>query len=248
MFASRHRVGGAVGAVDLAFTDRHGGVSPSPFDTLHLGGADGAANRRLVAAELGVADLVVMRQVHGRQVEVVDAGIADGPAGSAADPPTCDALVTAEPGVALCVRAADCVPLVLADPDAGVVGVVHAGRVGLAAGVTTAAVSAMRGLGAAHVTGWVGPHVCGGCYEVPAKLRAEVAGAVPAAYACTTWGTPSLDLGAGVTAQLRAAGCAVVDASVCTRESPDLYSYRRDGDAAGRHGAVVVVRPRDDDG
>lgn len=215
-------------------------MSVPPFDSLNLGGPDGAENRRLVASALGVVDLVVMRQVHGTDVQIVD-GVTD-------EPPTCDALVSTTPAVALCVRAADCVPVVLADPDVGVVGVAHAGRGGMASGVVSATVAAMRGLGADRVTGWIGPHVCGGCYEVPPQLRADVAARVPAAHACTTWGTPSLDLGAGVAAQLRAAGCDVIDASRCTRESPELYSYRRDRDAAGRHGGIVVFTRAGADG
>jgi hypothetical protein len=115
-------------------------------------------------------------------------------------------------------------------------------------GVVAATVAAMRGLGADRVTGWIGPHVCGGCYEVPPQLRADVAARVPAAYASTTWGTPSLDLGAGVAAQLRAAGCEVIDASRCTRESAELYSYRRDQNSSGRHGGVVVFTRGGSDG
>src|SRR3954469_1925046 len=197
MFATRRRVDGAAGVVDVAFTDRRGGVSAPPFDSLHLGGPDGPRNRRLVASALGLvgadgADaVVVLRQVHGRDGEAGDSA----PRDPLADPPTCDALVTRRRDIALCVRAADCVPVVLADADAGVVGVAHAGRAGVAAAVVVAAVDAMRALGATDVTGWVGPHVCGGCYEVPSALRTEVADAVPAAFACTTWGTPSLDLG-----------------------------------------------------
>jgi copper oxidase (laccase) domain-containing protein len=64
----------------------------------------------------------------------------------------------------------------------------------------------------------------------------------PAAYACTTWGTPSLDLGAAVRAQLEAADVEAADVSACTRESPALYSYRRDRADAGRFGGVVVLR------
>jgi YfiH family protein len=237
MFASQHRLGGTAGVVDVAFTDRRGGVSAAPFDSLNLGGPDGAENRRLVADALGVDHLVVMRQVHGVDVTVVES---DPPA-----PPVCDALVTRAERVALCARAADCVPVALADPDVGVAGVAHAGRGGMADGVVASSVAAMRRLGADRITAWIGPHVCGGCYEVPAEMRGDVADRVPAAFACTTWGTPSLDLGAGVAAQLRAAGCEVVDASSCTRETAELFSYRRDGDAAGRHGAVVVLRGRD---
>jgi hypothetical protein len=100
----------------------------------------------------------------------------------------------------------------------------------------------MRDLRADHIVGWVGPHVCGGCYEVPDTMRAEVSRLVPAAYAVTTWGTPSLDLGAGVVAQLAACGVESRELSRCTRESPDLYSHRRDGADAGRFGGLVVLR------
>jgi polyphenol oxidase len=64
----------------------------------------------------------------------------------------------------------------------------------------------------------------------------------PAAFACTTWGTPSVDIGAAVISQLAAAGCTVHDVAVCTRESADLYSNRRDGASAGRFGGIVVRR------
>ena len=100
----------------------------------------------------------------------------------------------------------------------------------------------MREQGAERITAWIGPHVCGGCYEVPAEMQDEVAAVVPEARATTTWGTPSLDLGAGVRAQLTAAGVSVDDVSRCTRESPDLYSYRRDGRRSGRIAGLVVRR------
>ena len=100
----------------------------------------------------------------------------------------------------------------------------------------------MRELGAGRIEGWIGPHVCGRCYEVPEQLRADVAAVVPDSYAETSWGTPSLDLGAGVRAQLEELDVAVHDVSRCTRESDDLYSYRRDGERAGRLAAVVRLR------
>lgn len=152
-----------------------------------------------------------------------------------------DALVTDEPGVVLLVRAADCVPVLLADPRAGVIGAAHAGRPGVAAAVVPHAVEAMRDLGAQDLTAWIGPHVCGACYEVPQALQDEVAAAVPATRALTSWGTPSLDLGAGVRAQLEADGVKVVDVSACTRESPDLFSYRRDGPRSGRLAGLIRI-------
>jgi hypothetical protein len=97
----------------------------------------------------------------------------------------------------------------------------------------------MRELGAGAIRAWVGPHVCGRCYEVPADLRDEVAAAVPATYGETSWGTPALDLGAGVAAQLAAAGVAASVVPGCTLEDPTFHSYRRDGDAAGRFAGLV---------
>jgi YfiH family protein len=175
-----------------------------------------------------------MHQVHGRDVAVVEQPVA-------AEPPEADGLVTTERGVALLVRVADCVPVLLADPDVGVIGAAHAGRKGMAAGVVPHTVERLRALGAERVVAWVGPHICGRCYEVPDDLRAEISAAVPASYAETRWGTPGLDLGAGVTSQLVAAGCEVVQVDRCTLEHAQLHSHRRDGVAAGRFGGLIWV-------
>lgn len=238
------------GPVEIAFTDRHGGISGGPFASLNLAepgtpaAEDRDAVRRnvelVVRAFTGVEGpaptppVVRMRQVHGAEVHVVAAG---------ADAPTGDALVTTEPGTVLMVRVADCVPVLLADAAAGVVAAVHAGRPGLVAGVVPRAVQMMRSLGAATVTAWIGPHVCGACYEVPARMRAEVSAVVPEAYAETSWGTPAVDIGVGVQAQLSRAGVPFVDAARCTIEDEDLFSYRRQGALSGRLAGLVWVRP-----
>jgi copper oxidase (laccase) domain-containing protein len=73
-------------------------------------------------------------------------------------------------------------------------------------------------------------------------MQAEVGELVPEAVTTTSWGTPALDLGAGVRAQLAADDVEVVDVSRCTRESVDLYSHRRDGAGAGRHAGLVRIR------
>ncbi|MCW2752950.1 MAG: hypothetical protein JWQ32_361 [Marmoricola sp.] len=238
----------SLGPVDLAFTDRYGGVSGVPWDELNLaleGDDDPAAvaeNHRIVLSDFGPGDQVVdLRQVHGARVAVAeDPSDPDAPDRR----PEADGVVTARSGLTLMVRAADCVPVLLADPEVGVIGAAHSGRPGLAAGVVPATVARMRDLGATSITAWIGPHVCGACYEVPAAMQAEVGGLVPAAVATTSWDTPSLDLGAGVRAQLVAAGVTVIDVSRCTRESSDLYSYRRDGAGAGRlAGLIRLARP-----
>jgi hypothetical protein len=158
--------------IDVAITDRHGGVSSAPFGELnlarHVGDEPAAveANRVAVAAELGLPAerLVFMDQCHGATVEVID-----GP--WQGDPPACDAVITRASDLALVVMVADCVPVLLADPEAGVVGAVHAGRPGLVAGVVGAALDAMADLGARAPYAVVGPSVCGRCYEVPEEMR-----------------------------------------------------------------------------
>jgi YfiH family protein len=229
--------------VTVAFTDRRGGVSAPPYDELNLAVAGGdapearAANLRRVLADFapGATAGPTMRQVHGGDASVVSA------ASVGAGEQECDGQVTDLPDTVLAVRVADCVPVLLADPAARVVGVAHAGRLGVVRGVVGATVARMRDLGATTVTAWVGPHICGGCYEVPAAMQDEVAAIEPATRAVTTWGTASLDLGAGVRAQLERAEVTVVDVARCTRESDDLYSYRRDGDAAGRSAGLIRI-------
>jgi YfiH family protein len=245
------------GPVDVAFTDRAGGVSGEPFTSLNLGDA-GTDDRsavtenihRALEAFAGSADAsaALMHQVHGADVAVVEAAVEGalgaGPAGSGLrESPDVDGLVTSLAGVTLVVRVADCVPVLIADLDRRVVGALHAGRPGLVAGIVPAGLDALRRLGGRNLTAWVGPHVCGSCYEVPSSMRDDVCRVVPEAWAETSWGTPAVDVGAGVVAQLRAGGVEVVDASRCTLEHDDLYSFRRDGERAGRMAGLVRVRP-----
>jgi YfiH family protein len=222
-----------VGGARFAFTDRWGGVSAVPYEELNLGGAVGddpdavRANRALAAKALGLdpARVVWMNQVHGPDVAVVEA-----PWG-ASEVPSVDAVVTARRGLALAVLTADCTPVLLADPVAGVAAAAHAGRPGMVVGVVPAAVRAMVELGAdpARIVARTGPAVCGRCYEVPDAMRAEVAAVEPAAHAETRWGTPAVDVTAGVHAQLERLGVRDREQSpVCTLESGDHFSYRRD--------------------
>jgi YfiH family protein len=223
-------------------TDRRGGRSASPYDSFNLGGHVGddpvavAANRARLAGELGVAEaqLVWMTQVHGTGVAIVE----DAEENPVAD---VDALVTATPGLVLCVLVADCVPVLLADPVAGVVAAVHAGREGVRRGVVPAALAAMTRLGAhpADVEALLGPAVCGLDYEVPAAMQAEVARVAHASAVRTRQGTPGLDLRAGIAEVLRGAGVRqVVHDPRCTVEDPRLFSHRRDG-VTGRQAGVV---------
>lgn len=240
------------GPVELAFTDRHGGVSAAPFDSLNLAWAGGdephamEENHRLVMTDFapgsGLESLAQLSQVHGNAVAVV---AAEGPAHDVNGHlhAVADGLVTTQPGMSLMVRAADCVPVLLADESGAAVGAAHCGRPGLVAGIVPATVAALRDLGATRLTAWVGPSVCGRCYEVPQELQDAVAAVEPVSRATTAWGTPSLDVAAGVRAQLERDGVVVVDLSQCTRESPDLFSYRRDGPRSGRQAGIIRIAP-----
>lgn len=240
MFVARSRVE----RVEVAFTSARSGARPLnlalPGTPPAAAVGDVVADLESVRRALGATRVQGMHQVHGADVARVGADGVDGAGGGV--PPQADGLVTDVPGVALLVRVADCVPVLLADVDAGVVGAAHAGREGVRAGVVPAVVASMRSLGAGEVRAWIGPHVCGRCYEVPAPMRDELADRIPVAGATTSWGTPSLDLGAAVGAQLAETGVERVDhLDLCTMERDDLWSHRRDAAAAGRLAGIVQV-------
>ncbi|EOD59676.1 multi-copper oxidoreductase [Amycolatopsis vancoresmycina DSM 44592] len=225
-------------------TTRAGGASRPPYDSFNLGDHVGDdegnvyANRKRLAAELGLAEdkLAWMEQVHGRTATVVD-----GSEASAAE--ATDALVTATPGVALVVLVADCVPILLADAEAGVVSAVHAGRVGTRVGVVPAAVRAMQEVGAEphRIEALLGPAICGDCYEVPAEMAADVEKHVPGSACKTRKGTPGLDLRAGLWRQLADLGVGKIGVDPrCTNEDKTLFSYRRDG-TTGRIAGITWI-------
>lgn len=239
----------AVLAVDLGpgvragFTVARPGADP-PNLSLTVGDRAAAAAHRSALDAWAGGSVAFVHQVHGAAVHLA--------AVTTVDPrPLADAVVSAT-GVPVGVLVADCVPVLLADPTARVVGAVHAGRRGVVAGVVPAAVAAMVAAGGREdrVRAVVGPSICGACYEVPEELRDEVAGQVPGAEATTSWGTPALDLRRAVTGQLRDAGVRdVADVGGCTLEDERWFSHR--GTTAGRpvgRLAAVVVAPVGDTG
>ncbi|MEX5299417.1 polyphenol oxidase family protein [Kocuria sp. CPCC 205292] len=228
--------------VRVAFTDRGAGNL-----ALHTGDDPEAVRSRRAALErsIGVAGgaLVFLDQVHG--TDVLDADRQDRPG-----VPTADAAVTAE-GVPLAVMVADCVPVVLVGegPQGPVTGVAHAGRRGLLDGVLERAVEQLRGRGARGLSAWLGPSICGSCYEVPAAMREEAAARIPAVAATTSWGTPALDLRGGARERLSALGVGVVEptgaaGSSCTLENEHLSSHRRDPGSGRIVGLVWGAGPR----
>ncbi|WP_420111042.1 peptidoglycan editing factor PgeF [Pseudactinotalea sp.] len=227
--------------VRAGFSNRAGGTSLGAHSALNLGyhvddDWDRAhANRGLLGRWLG-APLTMTTQVHGAEVAEV----------SAYRPNMrrrADALVSTTPGVGIGVMVADCVPVLLSDPGAGVVATAHAGRPGLVAGVVGNAVTAMteRGARAESIRAVLGPSICGRCYEVPEQLREDVEAAVPGTATRTSWGTPAIDIATGVVSQLHELGLTQVDrVDACTYEHERYFSYRRDG-VTGRFAGVIAL-------
>jgi len=225
----------ALPGVAHGFFTRLGGVSEGIYASLNcgIGSQDSIEaareNRARVAARLGGRRLLTCHQVHGTTAVIADDTV------PATWRPKADALVTATPGLVVGVLTADCAPLLLADPEARVVGAAHAGWRGAVAGVAEATVAAMEGLGAQRqrMAAAVGPCIGARVYEVGPELEAEFLGQDAANARFFTRPTPGarphLDLSAYLVDRLQRAGVAVVKAmSVCTFTSEkDFFSYRR---------------------
>lgn len=222
--------------VGVAFTDAAEGNLAA-----HTGDDPAAVTgrRRGLEPVLGVDTVRWVHQVHGTVVHDVT--------GTGIPPvaPEADAAVSAD-GTPLGILTADCLPVVLvgqrpaAEP---VLAVAHAGRRGLLDGVLQRTVGAVRGHGAQRVRAWIGPAVCGCCYEVPPEMAAEAERVLPGIASVTGRGTPGLDLPGAARTLLGSLDVAVADdgsdrAAWCTLEHPELYSYRRDR-TSGRLAGIV---------
>ncbi len=225
------------------FTTRGGGASPSPWDSLNLGGAVGddpanvKENWARLERETGLA-FARVRQVHGARALVA--------AGPTAPVEEADAVVSARAGVAACVSIADCVPVLLADPASGAVAAVHAGwrgTVGRAADAGVHALAREAGTRPEGLVAAVGPSIGPCCYEVSPDVALRFRAAFGDAVVIE--GPPlRLDLWAANVAVLRAAGVAAERIEVlgrCTACERDLFfSHRRDAGRTGRQMAFIA--------
>lgn len=230
-------------AAPSLFTTRALGLSPDDFKT--------------VAASLGAQQIVTLTQVHGATVIVIRRGspVPDGR-------PEADVLVSNDPDVAVVVRAADCVPLLIADSNTGAVAAVHAGWRGTAAGAAIAAVDALArefGSRPEYLIVAIGPSIGPCCYEVGSELVDAFAAAGHARHLIARWfSTPPpprgsrerptlrLDVAGANRDQLVLAGVAeenIYTAGLCTAMHLDvLTSYRAEKDKAGRLAGVIRAR------
>jgi YfiH family protein len=235
------------------FFTRQGGVSTGPFASLNCGfSADDPArvreNRARAAAALGLpaAALLGLKQVHGAEVVTVTAPWAEG------EGPAADALVTAQPGLALGIITADCAPVLFRDAAAGVAGAAHAGWRGAAAGVLEATLAAMEALGAvrSRIAAVIGPCIAQASYEVGPDLRESVLGALPGAEALFAPGRPGrwqFDLAGYCLLRLRRAGVgSTAGLGLDTRaDAARFFSHRRrtlaGGGAIGHQISVIMA-------
>ncbi len=235
-----------VGAGNLAFHVSGGAPGTTP-------GRPGAAAESVTAArtrlerDMGVAPgrTEYLTQVHSARVV---AATGRGWAGRDGRPEEADALVSPTGRDPLAIMVADCLPVVFAShPSGGTeltgpTAVAHAGRRGLLDGVLEATVDRLRTAGAGDAPGeivaWMGPGICGRCYEVPEDMRRDGAARIPATDSTTSWGTPALDLPAGAAAVLDRLGVRVHRDDRCTFEDERLFSHRR-APGEGRFAGVV---------
>lgn len=197
----------------------------------HVGGdPDALRARRQAVID---APWTWLRQVHGaRVVTVTHPGEH---AGAEAD-----AAVTRVPGAVLAVHTADCVPVVLHDDRAEVLGVAHVGWRGLVGGVLEATIEAMERIGASDIRVTAGPHIRTRCYEFGSAELDEVAARYGGSVrGQTAWGSPALDLLAGIRAALDRR--ALTDHGGCTACEPERYFSHRARADAGRHATAAAL-------
>ncbi len=229
------------------FFGRQGGHSQAEFAGLNVSltvGDDAdaiAANRRDIADALGGGPLIILKQVHSTRVQTITTAI-DASAIEA------DALVTSTPGLLLGILTADCTPILLADPKAGIVGAAHAGWRGAVDGIVEKTIAAMLDLGAdiANIRAAYGPTIHATNYEVGDKFRADFLalhrdGARH--FHTPPGGQPHFDLPGFVAQSLSDAGVQFVDqVGACTYAHPDRYfSHRYATHQKTRTGRQIAV-------
>ncbi len=257
----------ALAHVPHAFTTRRGGVSAGVFSSLNFGNpmhlppgekdpvSNIRANFGLVLRALGVPGRRVdqVYQVHAGAAHVFRPGAPSRNATPEGELDfRADALVTDDPSRMLCVRVADCAPVLLADEPGRIVAAVHAGWRGVVAGVVREGVRRMRELGAGPIAAAVGPCIGPGAFEVGPEvveaMHATLAARAPVLphpdAAAREQGKAMLDLAGAIHAQLEDAGVERVDViRRCTVAEPDeFFSHRRDAGVTGRMGAFIGPR------
>ncbi|MDE7196143.1 MAG: polyphenol oxidase family protein [Helicobacter sp.] len=236
-----------------ALSNRHGGQSQAPYNTLnlafHVGDCahDVAQNRQILLQSLGLADrtLVAMEQLHGDNIIVLDSS-AEIPRNS---PPQGDCLLSNRDDVALLVMVADCNPILLYDPVRDVFGVVHAGRKGVELGILPAALQKMHthfGCFMRDIIGFVGASIRSCCYEVGVDVGKNFAQQTTQQSLVWRGERVFVDMLAALQMQWQNSGCLAQNLAIddhCSACCEDYFSYRRQG-ICGRFGIVAAKQRR----
>ncbi|HOE68632.1 MAG TPA: peptidoglycan editing factor PgeF [Candidatus Omnitrophota bacterium] len=206
---------------------------PPPFVAGYSGRSFDNSRRSVFLEGLGLRadDLVMVKQVHGNGIEVVDH------AGPEYLERPADALVTARPGIVLGIRTADCVPVFFASPRAKVVGIAHGGWKGVKLGIVPGMLGILRGrFGVApeNLLAATGPSIRECCYEVGPEFKDHF----PGFYRAAPSGKGRLDLVSVIRHQLLAGGVPegnIHDAGICTScRNGEFFSYRRERETRER--------------
>lgn len=234
------------------FSTRVGGASEGPYASLNLGFSVGDARERVEenfrrlahAAGIRPSAFVTASQVHGdRVVKAIEPAPGDLPHPPQAE---ADALWTDRPGVAVGVKTADCVPILIGDPDSGRVAAVHSGWRGTELRVAARAIAALVSAGSdpARLLAAVGPAIQSCCYEVSEDLAQRFARAMGEEVVALGFAKPHLDLIRAVRTTLEEAGVPSqridVLASCTACDAERFFSHRRDRGVSGRHLSFVV--------
>lgn len=246
---------GGVPGVRHGFFTRQGGISEGLYASLNcgLGSNDDRArvleNRRRVCAALGGdhEGVVTLYQEHGATALFVDKPVTG-------DLPKADAIVASTPGLVIAVLTADCAPVLLADPKAGIVAAAHAGWRGAVGGILESAISEMERAGAnrSAIVAAVGPCINANAYEVGPEFKAEAMTRDPASEGffnrATINARAHFDLPGYVASRLARAGVAAsLEAARCTYENESAFfsyrrtTHRREGDYGRQISAIVVT-------
>jgi polyphenol oxidase len=224
------------GGLRHGFFLRTGGVSEGVYASLNCGRGSNDAkdrveeNRARVAAQLGVtsARLIGPRQIHSARAVIAKQAWEPDSA------PEADAIVTDRPGLAIGVLTADCVPVLLASPQAGVIAAMHAGWKGAKAGIVESTIEAMQSLGAqpAQIIAAIGPAISQAAYEVSPEFEAAFLAETAANgeyFSQAPGARPRFNLSAYVKGRLlRCGAVSIQDTGLCTYENESiLFSYRR---------------------
>lgn len=224
----------AMDGVRHGFFTRQGGVSEGIYAGLNtgLGSADNIAhvkeNRRRIMGHLGARAFLTVHQHHSALCIRTSAPWNPSVA------PRADAIVTSTPELAICAQAADCGPILFADPQAKVIGAAHAGWKGALFGVLEATIEAMEAEGAtrSNIHAVLGPSISARSYEVGPEYAARFTDLDPSHTryfsASDKPGHKMFDLQGFTLDRLLNAGVTARSVDRCTYEEPDLfYSYRR---------------------